>query len=174
MNVPALRDIEQWYLARPSREQSILLAAAVIVPVLLLYLAVWNPVMQSRARLEKELPALRETAQQFRAQAEEVEQLRARAPVRSASRSARAAIEDTAGRQGITLQSVESVGNERSAVQLGPVAFDALSRWLGDLASSEGLSVESLQLGAAAEGQVKVDRMVLAPASRRAPAGGRN
>jgi len=164
-----LQNIERWYRARQPREQNILLAAAVVVPLLILYLAVWQPIAESRAGLHRELPRLREASSQFSMQADEAGRLRSRAPARQGARSARAAVEDTAARAGITLQGIDSGAGDRTTIQVSVVSFDALSRWLGELASTEGLVVENLQMSAASEGQVKVDRLVLIPAARRAP-----
>jgi len=164
-----LAEIERWYRARPPREQTVLLAAAIVVPILLFYLAVWQPLADSRARLHKELPGLREASGRFALQADEAQRLRSRAPARQGTRSARASVEGTAARAGITLQGIDTGAGDRTIVQLSPVAFDALSRWLGDLASTEGLVVENLQITAVEDGQVKVDRLVLVPAARRAP-----
>jgi|SRR5579871_270181 len=164
-------NIERWYRARPPREQALLSAGAVIAPLLILYLAVWQPLMSSRAQLAKEIPLLRETAARLAMQADEVEQLRGRAPVRSGTRSTRAAVEESAARLGITLQGIESTGSDRTVVQVATVPFDSLSRWIGELASSEGLVVENLQVSSASDGNVKVERLLIAPAARRtAPA----
>jgi general secretion pathway protein M len=169
MNTLSIAALGQWYRAREPRERRVLAIAAVAVPVLVLYATVWDPLMSSREQLGRQLPDLRQTAARFALQADEVERLRKRTPAQDSRRSPRIAIEQSAGRMNIALRGVESGTADRTIVQLGVVPFDMLSRWLGDLASSEGLSVESLQLTAAGPGQVRVDRLILLPAARRSP-----
>jgi general secretion pathway protein M len=166
-------NIERWYRTRQPREQMMALAGAIIAPVLVFYLAIWEPLVSARAQLAKEVPLLRESAARFSSQADEVERLRGRSPGRGAAHSVRASVEETAARMGITLQGIESTGSDQTVVQVATVPFDAFSRWVGALAGSEGLVVQSVQLSAASEGTVRVDRLLLAPAGSRSGGGDR-
>ena len=71
MNAPA------WWRGRHPRERLVVAAAGAIVALLLVVVLVWLPLERSRERLAMQLPALRASVAEMRAQAAEVRALRA-------------------------------------------------------------------------------------------------
>jgi type II secretory pathway component PulM len=161
-----------WLDARPARERQVLRTALVLVPALLIWLWIWEPLSAAHARLARTLPAARLQAIEFDRQASAFERMPAR-PARDATpaRSPSEAIAASAARNGLgnAIGRVEAAGNDRLQVRLESVDFALLVRWLGRLAADDGLVVDSLQAQAAGPGQVRVERLLLMPAARRAP-----
>lgn len=157
---------QAWLDQLPARDQRLLWFAQIAVPLLLFYWLVWDPLMSTHAELLRSLPIERERAAQFSAQADAMDQLRARSALvlPGTQRSPRALIEASAARSGLAgqLQQIEMLSGDRVLVQLAPIEFDTLVAWLGALAATEGWRADSAQLKAAGEGRVRVERLVLA------------
>ncbi len=165
----ALRRYPIWYEQLPARDQRLLHLGQIVVPLLLLYLLVWDPLMSAHAALARTLPLERERAAQFAQQADAMERLRGRGPIAAdTQRSPRALIEASAARAGLSgqLQQIEVLAGERMQVQLAPLEFDVLVGWLTTLASNEGWRTDTVQLKAAGDGRVKVERLVLVASGR--------
>jgi general secretion pathway protein M len=136
-----------WY-ARTPRERLALTIAGIVVALFLLYTFVWEPVRAERARLRDSLPQLRAQAARFSADAAEASRLRASARERPQSVSGPAAVEAVADQVGVrgSIGSVTEVTGGRLQVVLEPLPYEAFVRWIGELARSAGLAVESVQL----------------------------
>lgn len=153
-----------WWAGREPRERKMLMAGSAVALVLGVYLAVWEPIASASARLTDELPKLRVQAADFSRQAAEAERLRASSQSRGPVTSIQSAVQESAPRFNVqgAVKSVQQLAPDRAQVAMGPVAFDPLVRWLGDLGQSSGIAVETLQIGATAEqGKVAVETLVL-------------
>ncbi|MGB8435536.1 MAG: type II secretion system protein M [Burkholderiales bacterium] len=136
------------WLARTPRERFALTVAAGVIAALLLYSFVWEPVRAERARLRESLPQLRAQAAQFASDAAEASRLRASARGQPPSVGGATAVEAAAEQIGVraNITSITEVSGGRLQVALEPVPYEALVRWIGELARSAGLAVESVQL----------------------------
>jgi general secretion pathway protein M len=136
-----------WH-ARTPRERFALMLAGVVIVVFLLYSFVWEPVSAERTRLRESLPELRAQAARFAIDAAEMRRLRASAHDQPQSASGPTAVEAAAERIGVraSIASITEVPGGRLQVALEPVPYDVLVRWIGELARSAGLAVESAQL----------------------------
>jgi general secretion pathway protein M len=137
-----------WH-ARTPRERFALMLAGVVIAVFLLYSFVWEPVRAERTRLRESLPELRAQAARFAIDAAEVRRLRASAHGQpQSSAGGPTAVEAAAEQIGVraSITSITEVPGGRLQVALEPVPYEVLVRWIGELARSAGLAVESVQL----------------------------
>lgn len=136
-----------WH-ARTPRERLALTVAGVVIAVFLLYSFVWEPVRAKRMRLLESLPQLRAQATQFATDAAEASRLRASTRGRPQSVGGPTAVEAAADQIGIraSITSITVAPGGRLQVALEPVPYDALVRWIGELARRAGLAVDSVQL----------------------------
>jgi general secretion pathway protein M len=136
-----------WH-ARTPRERFALTVAGVVIAVFLLYSFVWEPVRAERSRLRESLPQLRAQAARFAIDAAEVRRLRASAHGQPQSLGGPAAVEAAADQIGVraSITSITEVPGGRLQVALEPLPYEALVRWIGELARSTGLVVESAEL----------------------------
>jgi general secretion pathway protein M len=157
-----MQQLLEYWQARNPRERAILGIGGALVVVLLLYLAVWDPIQSDRQRLVRELPKMRAQADQFRRDAEEAEALRARARSRNATQALPAAVEASAkqAQLGGGIKSVQAMGNDRAQISGATVPFDGLVRWMAAVAQSEGISVDSMQASAGEPGRVQIESLI--------------
>jgi type II secretory pathway component PulM len=149
---------------RTPRERAALAFGSAAVVFLVFYGFVWEPLRAEQKRLRESLPHLRAQSAQFAADAAEAGRLREMRRTASASESPRAAIEAAAVEAGVRprIKSVAEVAGGRLQVAVDALPYEALIRWIGALASSAGIGVESLQLRpGATSGTVVVDTLVL-------------
>ena len=157
----ALREL---WNAREPRERRVIAAGLGALLVAVLWAYVWEPISTDRERLVATLPKLRAQAQQVATQGAEVERLRNAARSRGTPSAPDAAIGAAAKSLGLgeAIGTVTALGEGRLQVAVKPVAFDALVRFLGELAAAQGLAVESLVVRVAPEpGRVQVETLVL-------------
>jgi type II secretory pathway component PulM len=147
-----------------------------VVAAMIFWQYLWDPLTDRHARLREALPIAREEAARFAAEASGLERLPANAVTqrRGTGRSPQAAIEASAARAlpGSEPARVESAPGDRLLVRISLVPFQSLIRWIAGLAANDGFRVEALQISAAGEGKVKVERLLLAPASLARPGAG--
>jgi len=136
-----------WH-ARIPRERFALTVAGVVIAVFLLYSIVWEPVRAERTRLLQSLPQLRAQAGQFAIDAAEMRRLRTSEHGQPQSAGGPTAVEAAAEQIGVraSITSITEVPGGRLQVALEPLPYEALVRWMGELARSAGLAVESVQL----------------------------
>jgi general secretion pathway protein M len=140
-----------------ARERGLIVfGLAVLLPVGL-YLYVWQPVTEERARLATRVQQLRIELTQLRADAEEIKRLQSQMPVRGGNSL------EVAARQSAALfglpdleRGLSARGNDRLEVTLENVAFDAWLRWLGEL-GVQGVSLAACKVEALPEsGRVRI------------------
>jgi general secretion pathway protein M len=132
-----------------ARERGLIVFGLAVLLPIGLYLYVWQPVTEERARLTTRVQQLRVDLTQLRADAEEIKRLQSQMPVRGSSSL------EVVARQSAALfglpdleRGLSARGNDRLEVTLDSVAFDAWLRWLGELGvqgvTLAGCKVEAL------------------------------
>jgi len=157
--------LRAYWNSREPRERLMLGAGGAIAAILLVYLVIWDPIATERARLARDLPALRTQVAEFRKAADEAEALRGRMRARtSATQPLPQAIQAASQRAnlGAPLNQVQSLGADRAQVAASALPFEPFVRWLAQMAQVDGISVETVQATAGAEaGRVQVESLVL-------------
>jgi len=137
------------YEALQPREQTLVSVAAVLLIVALLYSAVWQPFARGRKQLAEELASARAIATQL-AQAEVDVQLAApqSAPIVGSDVSLLTAV-DQAAKNG-TLKKpptrLQPDGENAARIWLEDVEFDVLLRWMLELQTRYGVSIDVVDI----------------------------
>ena len=140
-----------------ARERGLIVFGLAVLLPIGLYLYIWQPVTEERARLTTRVQQLRVELTQLRADAEEIKRLQSQMPVRGGNSL------EVVARQSAALfglpdleRSLSARGNDRLEVNLESVAFDAWLRWLGEL-GLQGVSLATCKVEAMPEpGMVRI------------------
>ncbi len=154
-----------WWAARPPRERALLAGGAAAAVVVLLFALVWLPMERSRARLATELPAIRASLAEMRAQAEEVKALRA-LPAREAAAGAPLSTLVASGSlaQGLPGARLTLTGPKRVKLAVDDASWTRLVEWIAATAGAHGLAVEEATVEALpATGRVRASLVLAAP-----------
>ncbi len=160
--------MKAWWTGLQPRERSILLAGAVVLACLVLWMAIWEPIANERARLRAEVTALatdlawmEQVSDQVRRRAAAQRDVPGATP---AGGSVLTLVEVSATAAGIR-QQIERVQPEGQGARLwfDQVGFDQLIRWLGELESRHGLQVTQLAVDVAADGGMVSARLLVEP-----------
>jgi len=129
------------------RERRIVLAGAVVLLLMGLYVLVWEPLVDGRARLAREVAEQRALLGWMEQSAREVQALRgSSAPRRNSGQSLMAVVDRTARAEGLAdvLERVQPDGEKAVRVWLSQAPFDQSLRWLDKLMASQGVRVTGL------------------------------
>lgn len=160
--------MKAWWAGLQARERAILLGGAVVLGVLILWLGIWEPIAEERARLRSEVTALatdlawmEQVSDQVRRRAA---QQRPAAGAAASGGSVLTLVEVSATAAGIR-QSIERVQPEGQGARLwfDQVGFDALIRWLAELEGRHGLQIAQLAVDVSAESGVVSARLLVEP-----------
>ena len=120
-----------YWTQRNQREQRLLAAAGALILIAVIYLLLLDPALSGRARLQKDLPALRQQAAELQALTAKAISLSGQQAERPASPLTKEAIETALKSKGLNPQSVVLSG-DMAKVQLSAVAFAGLLDWLDE------------------------------------------
>lgn len=131
--------MKDWWETLQSRERYMVLVAAVLVSIAILYLAIWSPIASSRDNKQKRVEAKRDTVVWMSQKKQEVEHLKRINPNmfnRSSDGRSLLAIVDTGAKQmGIrpAITRIEPKGDDKVQLTMEDIAFDYLIVLLGEL-----------------------------------------
>jgi general secretion pathway protein M len=155
-----------WWAARPPRERALLAWGGAAVVAVLLFALAWLPMERSRARLAAELPALRASLAEMRAQAEEVKALRAlpaRDPSTATGTLATLVASGTLA-QGLPGARLTALGAKRVRLAVDDASWTRLVEWIALTGNAHGLTVEEATVEALpAAGRVRASLVLAAP-----------
>lgn len=165
--LPELPMLDPWmnrWNALAPRERKLLRASALVLGIVVGYLALWAPWQRQLSQLRLNVPQDRAKLETMRQQAQQIAALRAQ----SAAGGARggnllAAVEQTAQLYGLrgSLTRIEPDGPTGARLSLQNASFNAILVWLNELQNRQGVRVESADFeGQAAPGMVN-GRIVL-------------
>ena len=123
--------VSLYWARRNQRERRLLAAAGVLILIAVIYLLLLDPALSGRARLQKDLPALRQQAAELQALTAKAISLSGQQAERPASQLTKEAVETALKSKGLNPQSVVLSG-DMAKVQLSAVAFAGLLDWLDD------------------------------------------
>lgn len=154
--------MKAWWAGLAPRERRILVLGAVVLGLILAWVAVWEPLLQGRSALRSDVARLSAEAVWMEQVADDVRRrarLEQRAPaLPGEGGSVLTLIEVSANAAGLrsALTRVQPEG-EGARLILDSVGFDALMGWLAELEQRQGLQVSELMIeGQQAAGQVSV------------------
>jgi len=132
----------QFWEARQQRERQYLIAAALFVVGLLIYLIAIEPALSGREELRKSLPNLHQQAAQMQLMAQE---LAAIPSAENRHEVSRELVETAMAGNGLKAQTL-SVNDGIVRAQFSSAAMSGLQGWLLDLQKSGGLFVEEIKI----------------------------
>lgn len=133
------QSFQGFWADRNQREQRMLIAAAIVVGLGLIYGLLIDPALSGRVDLEKRLPTLRQQAAEVQSLSKQAAALDSKAAV-PAPAMTRESIETSLGRQGLQAQSIAVTG-ENLRLQLENASFAGLVAWLADMQRTARLTV---------------------------------
>lgn len=152
------------WVSRSPRERSVLAWVALTVAALLAFALVWLPMDRARTRIAGELPSLRASVAEMRAQAIEAKELRAM-PVRGSGAPASLASLVASGTltQGLPGARLSVLDGKRAKLAIDDASWTRLVEWLSAAHATHGLTVEEATIDAlAAAGRVRASVVLAA------------
>ncbi|MBL0141522.1 MAG: type II secretion system protein M [Betaproteobacteria bacterium] len=159
MNAPA------FWTARNARERSVIAWAGAAVALLLLAVFAWLPLERARSRIGADLPALRASVAQMRAQADEVKALRT-LPARSGATAVALGTLVASGTlaQGLPGARLSAIDAKRVRLAVDDASWTRLVEWLSSASAAHGLSVDEATIEALpSTGRVRATLVLAAP-----------
>lgn len=128
--------MKQWWSGLNTREQRVVLAAAGVMLILVIYLFVWQPLVKERARLQISVEKLRDDTAWMKQASRQVKALRGSGAVTRQPVTSLLGVINATARPVLKGAEIKRVEEDRSAgvrVWIESVAFDDMVIWLGDL-----------------------------------------
>ncbi len=157
--------LAQWR-SRSSQERLVMGTVGFLAAAALVVAFAWLPLERHRARLAADLPALRASVVEMRAQAAEVKRLKATPPRTDARNPVPLAQLLSAGTlaQGLPGARLTPLGGKQVRLVVDDASWARLVEWVSGAQSLHGLTTESATVEAlAAPGRVKADLVMAAP-----------
>jgi general secretion pathway protein M len=139
--------MKAWWMSLQTRERMILTVSAIILSLILIYLLIIEPYLESRAMLANNIQANQQTLVWMQQASQQVKQLRASASPRvragTDKRSLLAVVDISAKRSKIhtNIQRMEPEGRDGVKLTIDDVDFDKLIHWIGSIQLSQGVNV---------------------------------
>ena len=147
------------------RERRMVIGAAVILTLFVLYQLLWVPFAGGVSNMQNKVEKQQQDLIWMQQAAEEVRSLSGNTGSRSAIRSGSllGVIEKTARESGLgsSIRKVQPEGQDGVRIWLDKVSFDSVMNWLNELQNKQGVSVDSFSAEKTAEaGRVNVRMLV--------------
>ena len=142
-----LTELHAWLESQPPRERLALIAGAMALALLLLYVAALRPFMNGKTALEAHVTQQQTLLAWMRPVAAQLQSLRGQQPASlPAGQSLLALVDKSASDAGFgtSLKQVQAAPDGSIKVQLQAIGFDNLVRWLGGLHQQYGISVNEM------------------------------
>lgn len=151
-----IAQLQERYAALEPRERRLVIAGALVLVVLVYYLALLEPLMNARSAAADRLAAEQALATQLVQARAELGQQRSTGSSRRSSarpRSLLAVVDQTGKAAGLGdgMRRVQPEGDKRVRVWLEDVAFNDTIRWLDRIKRTDGLTVDTADISAASE-----------------------
>lgn len=140
--------MKEWFASLEQRERRLVMAGAVLLGFMLMYVAVWEPITNKVNTLRVSTLEQASTLRWMRQAAQEVKKLRGSGGNRAKATSGQSllsTVDSTAksGRLGAALKRVQPDGESRVRVWMEAASFDDVMRWLVLLDTRYSIQVEN-------------------------------
>ena len=146
-----LNDIQQWYQGLQQRERYLVLSAAVVIIITLLYISIWEPihkgVEEQTQRYQNQLKIL-SWMQNASAEARALRASGTPSKRLNSSQPVTLLVERSAQSAGLRkyVSKLESTSDKGARVTIAAASFDQMLLWLNTLQSQYGITVSSASL----------------------------
>lgn len=142
--------MKDWWLTKTQREQLMLIAAAAVTLLFLLYLLAWQPFTQAVEQKRLLVTNQQTTFNWMEENLPEIQRLRGRQSnqTKSTSEALLTLVDRTAKQRQLRqqIQRIKPQGDNAVQLWVEQVAFDTLLRWLGELTAQHGIAIDSLNI----------------------------
>ncbi len=139
--------MKEWFAGLEQRERHLVISGAVLLGLMLMYIAVWEPLTNKASTLRVSTAEQASTLRWMRQAAQDVKKLRGSGNrVKSTGgQSLLSVVDSTAksGRLGTALKRVQPDGEQRVRVWMEAANFDDVMRWLVLLDTRYGVTIEN-------------------------------
>jgi general secretion pathway protein M len=137
-----------WWATLADRERRVVALGGAALGLIVLYLAVWEPLAGARHRREVDLQAARAMAVQLESLALLAPRAGSNVPVAGAGQSLLSIIDTTRKASTVTKppSRLQPEGDNTVRIWLEDVPFDGLLRWLGELHTRYGVRVDNADI----------------------------
>ncbi len=148
---PAVRSLQRQLEAMPARDRAALKVLAVVVAILVLYFALWQPAQDymndSKSLLDERVGLLKLVRENRSTLAAMSKSSNGNSSVSQLdSQQLVSTVTSMAQQQGVALKRFEPSGEREIKVWVDDVAFDKLVSWLSQLKARIGVTVEQISL----------------------------
>lgn len=145
MNIGASHTLQQFWQRLAPREQRAVRILALVLAVVVFYLALWVPLQRSISRLRAEVPRQAGELAIMRAQAALVQDLRRGSPPAAPAGGLTGLIERSSTAHGLraAFSRIDAEGANGVRVQIDASSFNAILVWLTELQQQNAVRVES-------------------------------
>lgn len=146
-----LEDIQNWYHGLQQRERQLVLAASIVVITTLLYLIVWEPIVNGVSDQTQKYESQMDILDWMQTAAIEVRTLKATGAAKRQTNSSQPVtllVEQSATAAGLKpfIRKLESTSDKGARITIDEASFDQLLLWLNTLQTQYGISVTSANL----------------------------
>jgi general secretion pathway protein M len=147
-----------WWLGLARRERAMTAAAAGFALLALLYFVAVEPAWKARARLQAEMPRLREQVAELESLAREAKQLKSRGVAAESAGAAKGALEQSLARANVGAVRVTVIDERRLLVSAKAVPVTQWLAWVEEAARESRLRIATAQIArTAARGVVDAE-----------------
>jgi len=150
-----------WLEGLAPRERLMVMAAAAVVALLLVYALIWAPLRGAYVDLRDNVAGQRDTAVWMQENAQLLARLKgSSAPAQGLGGQSLLSLADSTARAGglaSALKRVEPEGGDSVKVWLEGASFDQLIQWLGSLAERYGISADTVSMERVADAAGRVN-----------------
>lgn len=159
--------MKAWWLARAPRERQVIGVAAVLAFLLLGWAWVWDPLQAALTQSRQRVQAAEAALLRMQGTAERMQRLQASAPARAEAPTGSLLVRVDAGLNAAGLATsllrVDPLESGGVRVQFQAVDFDALLRWLEDLAARDGVRLSEFGAQRVSAGRVDARLVIEQP-----------
>lgn len=146
-----LEDIQNWYHGLQQRERQLVLTASIVVITTLLYLLIWEPIVNGVGDQKQKYDSQADILDWMQTAAVEVRTLKATGAAKRQTNSSQPVtllVEQSAAAAGLKpfIRKLESTSNKGARITIDEASFDQLLLWLNTLQTQYGISVTSANL----------------------------
>ncbi len=142
--------MKEWLARLDVRERRLVLAAAIVLFIGLVYLLLWAPFSHRSEALEQNVAEQRELLAWMRQTAAEIQQLRPASGTGTLppGQSLLAVVDQSATQNQLksVIKRMEPTGQDTVRVWVEVAEFDALARWFVDLKTRYGISIDTVSM----------------------------
>ena len=161
-----LEDIQNWYHGLQQRERQLVLVASIVVITTLLYLIIWEPIVNGVNDQTQKYESQMDILDWMQTAAVEVRTLKATGAAKRRTNSSQPVtllVEQSAATAGLKpfIRKLESTSDKGARITIDEASFDQILLWLDTLQTQYGISVSSANLDRAEKPGAVNARMTL-------------